>query len=479
MKIKKPNIKLNKKGVAIIAIAVLLVALVVAALFIFVFNGDDGQSLHEKIENRANTYKTDFMDSIPQMEDQASVANYLVNWAENKGIDVTTDQNGNVIYSFEASEGLENRKPTLILCGYDYSSIENYTNSIVSALTLARDDSPHGEYNIIFVSEENGNKDAGHNIPSSYIEEAAEVFYLGNDTASKIVSASAGIGEYEFTKEIYTTSPSYNKAYKITISGLPSQPLTNKNATMISPIETLGNLLATFKSKSVLFDLVEFTGGDDPALIPGEASITIVVSEDATEKVETRLDNSIESFMDKHGKKYPELSYTYEVVDMPYEVIDSEVTESLISLLYTAPTGVYEKDDDKNAIAYSYITSIDITSGTAKVTLVSSGYVEEKLTELNDSYQTICALTDIEYAQTNSYPIYKMNENGTALAQSYTNSYFEYKTNTLNTASMPQYTMCSTLLEEYPDLNLVAIGVTNKTKDNFAGGFIVHLGKLQ
>ena len=471
--------KNKKRMIAIIVGALIVVALIIAAIFIFVLGNNNGQSLHEKIENRANTYKTDFRDSIHQMEDQASVANYLVNWAENKGIDVTTDQNGNVIYSFEASEGLEDRKPTLILCGYDYSSIENYTNSIVSALTLARDDSPHGEYNIIFVSEENGNRDAGHNVPESYLNEAAEVFYLGNDTSSKIVSASAGIAEYEFTREIYTARPSYNKAYKVSITGLPSQPLTNKNATVVSPIETLGNLLATFKSKSVLFDLVEFTGGSDPSLTPGEASITIVVSEDATEKVESRLDSSIETFMDKHGKKYPELTYTYEVVDMPYEVIDSEVTESLISLLYTAPTGIYEKDDDDNAIAYSYITSLDVTSGTAKVTLISSGYDEEKLTELNDSYQTICALTDIEYTQTNSYPIYKMNEKSSALAESFTNSYFEYKTNTLDTENMPQYTMCSSLLEDNPDLNLVAIGVTNKTKDNFAGGFIVHLGKIE
>ncbi len=471
--------KNKKKLIAIVAIVLVVVALIVAAISIFDLGGSKEPSLQEVIENRADSYKTDFVDSIQQMNDQASVTKYLVNWAENKGIEVESDYHGNVIYSFDASEGLEDRKPTVILCGYDYSAIESYANSIVSALTLARDDNPHGQYKIIFVSEEMGNKQAGYNIPSSYLEEANEVFYLANDTASKIANASAGIVEYQFTKDIYKISPTYNKAYKVTISGLPANVINSSSVSMPNPIKTLGNLLANFKSKSVLFDLVEFTGGSESAQIPTEASITIVVSEDATSKIESRLDSAIESFMDKYGDKYPEATYSYEVVDMPYQVIDSDVTESLISLLYTAPNSVYFKDDDKNITAYSCITSIDVTEGTSSINVVASGYDEEKLLELGDSYQTICALTDISFEELDSHPIYKISDKGTALAESFKNSYIEYKTNTLDIASMEQYTMCSVLAEEYPDMNLVAIGVTNKTKDNFAGGFIVHLGKLQ
>lgn len=475
---KKPNIKFNKKIVTIAIIVLVVVALIVAGLFIFVFGGDKEPSLEEIIENRAESYKTDFIDSTHQMKDQASVTKYLVNWAENKGIDVTTDQNNNVIYSFDATEGLESRKPTVILCGYDYSCIESYTNSIVSALTLARDDNPHGKYTIIFVSEENGDREAGHNIPKSYLEEANEVFYLGNDTSSKIASSAAGVTELEFTGDIYTSAPSYNKAYKVTISGLPAQPITSKTVSAPNAIKTLGNLLANFKSKSVLFDLVEFTGGESTSLTPTEASITIVVSEDQSSKVESRLDSAIESFDDKYAEKYPEATYTYEVVDMPYEVIDSDVTESLISLLYTAPNGVYFKDDDKNITAFSCITAIDVVSGSSKINVVCSGYDEEKLNEMMDAYQTICALTDIEYKEVKSYPIYRSTIKGTALGERFKESYFEYKTNTLDTTNMECYTMCSAIAEDYPDMTIAAIGVTDKTKDNFAGGFIVHLGKL-
>lgn len=470
--------KNKKELIGIIAIALIVIACIAAAVFVFIISADDEPSLQEVIENRAESYKTDFLDSIGQMENQASVTKYLVNWAENKGISVTTDQSGNVIYSYKATEGLEDRKPSVVLCGYDYSCIESYTNSIVCALTLARSEDPHGKYKIIFVSEENGNKEAANTISKSYLEDAAEVFYLGNDTSSKIADKSSGIMEYQFKKDIQKMKPSYNKAYKITISNLPTQPITDKSVSAPNPIKTLGNLLATFKSKSVLYDLVEFTGGSNNSLTPSEASITIVVSEDATEKVENRLNNAIESFNDKYNKKYPEATYTYEVVEMPQQVIESSITESLISLLYTAPNGVYAEEDDDNKTVYSSITSINIVDGTASISVVCSGYDEVKLAELTESYQTICALTDMKFEEISSYPTYSLSENSKSLANSFSNSYNEYKTNSLDIENMARYTMCSLLAKKYPDMNLIAIGVTERTKDNFAGGLVVHLGKL-
>ncbi|MBR5516952.1 MAG: hypothetical protein IKU53_03170 [Firmicutes bacterium] len=469
--------KNKKKLIAIAVIILLIVAAVITAIFLITNNDEDELSLHETIENRADSYKTDFKDSMHLMTNQKSIAKYLVNWAENKGINVKTDSNNNVIYSFDATEGLEDNHPTVILCGYDYASIQSNVNSIACALTTARGDMEHGEFKIIFVSEENGNKFAVNKLPASYFPENAEVFYLGNDTASKIATSTSGSTDFQFTKKLDSASPNYNKAYKVTIAGLPTEALSSRSVSIPNPIKTLGNLLANFKSKSVLFDLVEFTGGNGETLTPGEASITIVVSQDATEKVETRLDSAIESFVDKYGKKYPEATYAYEVVDMPSRVIASNDTESLISLLYTAPNGVYYKDDDGNVTTTSCITSIDTTTGKVVIDVTASGYEKETLDEVSESYATICALTDIEFKELESLPIYVISEKGKALASAFTNSYNEYKSNTLNTESMAGQTMCSALSEKYPDMNLIAIGVTNKTKDNFAGGLMVHMSK--
>ena len=136
--------KNKKKLIAVCAVAIIAIIIIVLLLFTFFFAGDKEPSLDEIIENRVIAYETDFLDSTSQMTNQSTVTKYLVNWAENKGIEVKKDKNSNIIYSFSATEGLEDRNPVVILCGYDYSCIQSYKNSIVCALTVAKNDKPHG-----------------------------------------------------------------------------------------------------------------------------------------------------------------------------------------------------------------------------------------------------------------------------------------------------------------------------------------------
>ena len=102
--------------------------------------------------------------------------------------------------------------------------------------------------------------------------------------------------------------------------------------------------MANFKSTSILFELASFTGGGNISLLPQEASIIIVVNEDSSEKLERNLQNAIDKFTDKYSEDYPDLQYTFEVVDTPSKVIKTEDAESIVSLLYTATDGVHYKD---------------------------------------------------------------------------------------------------------------------------------------
>ena len=126
----------KKKIIIIICIAIIIICACAAAVYYFFFQSDDNPpTLEETVNNRISAYETDLLDSFASMTNQAAVTRYLVNWAENKGIDVTTDDAGNVIYSIKASEGFESQPPSVVLCGYDYTSMESYKNSIASALT--------------------------------------------------------------------------------------------------------------------------------------------------------------------------------------------------------------------------------------------------------------------------------------------------------------------------------------------------------
>ena len=191
----------------------------------------------------------------------------------------------------------------------------------------------------------------------------------------------------------------------------------------------------------------------------------------------TRLDNAIESFNDKYSDKYPQATYTYEEVEMPARVFTTDDTESLVSLIYTAPNGKYDNEDESSTeAAFTSIRFISSVNQKIKIKFMAGSSSEALLNEITEAYQTICSLTDINFAQTLTNPSYNVNKQGQDLAIKFTESYKKFKTTDLPVETIPEYSMCSLVSQKYPELPLIAAYVTNKTVDNFAGGLIVHLG---
>ena len=100
---------MNKKTKMIIMItaAISAVAAIAGGIIYFISSRNDNQppTLTEVVESRVAAYRTDLRDSYASMTDQESVAEYLNNWAENKGIKSKIDDHNNVIYSLPASDG--------------------------------------------------------------------------------------------------------------------------------------------------------------------------------------------------------------------------------------------------------------------------------------------------------------------------------------------------------------------------------------
>lgn len=463
----------KKKIIIIICIAIIIICACAAAVYYFFFQSDDNPpTLEETVNNRISAYETDLLDSFASMTNQAAVTRYLVNWAENKGIDVTTDDAGNVIYSIKASEGFESQPPSVVLCGYDYTSMESYKNSIASALTIAKNDMPHSEYKVIFISEENGNENGAETLSKKIFDSDTKVFYLEDTSSSRIALSTGGLNEYQLSKDLTYTSTNYDVAYKISISGIPQLKFTSINTSAPNPIKTLGELLANFKSTSILFELASFSGGQSSNMIPQDASITIVVNSDQAQKLESNLDRAIEKFYDKYSNDYPDLSYTYEVVDTPSRVISTENSESIVSLLYTAISGVHYKDDNGEIASIANIGYISTENETLNIEVAASSYSDELIEEITTAYQTISALTDVTYTLAEEMTPFHASEAGEALAEEFLQSYSDYQSTNLSNINIAEWTPASIINSKNSDMPVIVFGVTEKTMDNFAGGLI-------
>jgi len=467
----------KKKKIIIIIVCVVLViaAIAAAAYFYFSNNKDKAPTLEETVDSRIAAYETDLTDSMEAMTDQASVSRYLVNWAENKGIDVKTDSSGNVIYSIKATEGFEKKPPAVILCGYDYTSMMSYKNSIVCALTAAKNDAPHGEYKVIFISEEAGDKKAAEALSDKYFTSDTTVFCLGDTDSSRIALSTGGLNRHVLSKKLNYVSTSYDVAYEVRIFGLPVSSFKSMNSSQPNPIKTFGELLANFKSTSILFELASFTGGVGPYTVPNEASITIVVNKDAADKLEKNLESSVEKFYDKYSDDYPDAQYTFEVVETPSKVISTEDTESIVSLLYTAINGVHYKDDEGEIASIANIGFISTENSSLKIEVGTSSYSDELTDEILNAYQTISALTDVDYSSTETSAPFHANEKGEILAEEFSKSYNNYKSIGIDSINLAEWTPALAVSLKNEDMPVIVFGVTEKTKDNFAGGLITYL----
>ena len=353
--------------------------------------------------------------------------------------------------------------------------MESYINSIACALTVAKTDTEHGNLKIIFVYENAVDSTNIEKLSSKYFSDNSEVFFLGNTNSSKIGLATGGYNEYSIAKNYKEVRSTYNKAYKISISGLPTQKINSKSVTAPNPIKRLGNLLATFKSNSIIFELASFEGGTDATITPGNATMTIVINDDATAKLEKSINNAIDKFNDSYSEKYPDASFTFEVCDVPSRVVKSDDSERIVSLIYTLLNGVYSTDEDDEVTSYSNIGYISIKNKKIEIKASASSYDTSLLDEIAESYKTISALSDINFKLISEKPVFAASERGSELAKNFVISYKSFKTTELNKMSVPEYAPCNQISKINEKAGIIYLGITDKTKDNFAGGLIVHM----
>ncbi len=468
---------MNKKKKIIIAVCAVILAtvLILAVYFYFSKEKKEPPTLEETVNSRIAAYETDLADSISSMTTQEAVKKYLVNWAENKGIDVKTDDAGNVIYSLPATEGFENQSPSVILCGYDYAGMESYKNSIACALTVAKNDAPHGEYKVIFLSEERGSKTGAEALSDKYFSDNTKVFCLGDTYSSRISLSTGGFSKYTLSKELSHKPTAYDAAYKISISGLPPHRFSSINTEAPNPIKMLGNLLANFKSTSILFELSSFSGGSDADMTPQEASVVIVVNKESVEKLESNLNSTTEEFYDKYSDDYPEAEYKFEAVETPSHVISTENTESIVSLLYTAINGEHYKDDDGETASITNIGCISTDNKKLNIEVAAASYSDDLTKEMSEAYQTISALTDVSYSLNETSAPFHSNKAGEELADALLKAYTEYQSINLDKVNMAEWTPASAVNSKNQAMAVIALGITERTKDNFAGGLITYL----
>ena len=243
-----------------------------------------------------------------------------------------------------------------------------------------------------------------------------------------------------------------------------------------NPIKTLGNLLANFKSTSLLFELSSFSGGESADTLPADASMTVVINASDEEKFCSRMDSAIEKFNEKYAADYPDITYAYEEVKLPKKVLTKTETENIVSLMYTAPNGIYYKDDDGTVLALTNIGKISTKNAKLSIEICSMSCSDELLDEIHDSYQTIAGLCNVKIRKTKSYKIFSGGGASSALLAGFEEAFTAFTGDSeMIVEDAVETTACNVLYEKNSSMGMIYCAVTEKTKEKFAGSIITFL----
>ena len=437
--------------------------------------------LNEKIESKAFAYRTDLLDSAETLTDNNKIQEYLLNWAKSKNLKYVKDDHGNIIMSMAASEAYIDAAPVTVVCSYDADSFADSMDAIASALYIIKNNEDSGELNVIFSPISNGNYSALDNLSKEYFKDNTKVISLSGGRKALWSVNSGGNSNYLFSGSLTTEAPTLSTAYKISISGLTGGTPDGKISSYPNPVKMLGDLLASFKTNSLIFELSSISGGNSSSSYPKNAEMIIVISEDDVEKFTTKLDKAIEKFDKKYKEDYPKATYKYEAVSLPATVYTKESQNTLVSSLYTLSDGVFYRDADDEIVTISNIGTI-ATSEEA-FTISAQGYSLDKanLTELDNQYATTCSLAGISYNRISRVqPLStKFDENNVSKFQKEVmDAYKEYDRSDLEFKNSVQTTPAVFIAKKNSKVNLVNV-VINKDKLEVYTGAIVTLLKNQ
>ncbi len=357
----------------------------------------------------------DLVKNIPDTSDAKAQRDYLFKWATDRDIPVSHDKQGNLIMSKKATEGYEDALATTfqftIGSGADIQQYEG----MATILYIMENVENHGFIRGLF-TEVNDNKFTGSQSLSTNYLKGDRLINLTHGEKTLFTIGSAGKMDYEVYKPLQWSTPSYPKAYEISIKGLKSEDAGVVSGLHPNPIKTIGDFLASAKSKGLLIELASFNGGDYADTYPSQATAVVLINENDEEKFQNWFDNEKEKFDDKYEDlntdDIPDNDYTFTLtpVQSPETVISKEDSSQVFGLIYTMINGTYMKTDEKELIALSNIGYISTQSGDLELGITGKSLNDEILSEMNSTFKVICGLNDATIEITDTFPTWTANE---------------------------------------------------------------------
>lgn len=326
------------------------------------------------------------------------VSEYLKSWANKNDIQIAENHENHMVMTNPATKGFKDKETTVLQCSVETDNFNNSMQTLAIALSSLLGPETHGKITLIITENNNGEFTGAKSVDPKYYECDNFINLNQNDKIQLYTSGSYEMNS-TMTAKIKTTVPSYSQAFTITMSTSGYNDHFNfENNHYPNPIEIIGSLLATEKSSGQLFQLASFECESADGYIPTTATAVVVVDSNDVESFTKKFNKSYNSVKNKFEKLNDNFVYTLTETTTPEIVMSNQISDNIISLMYTLHTDIYLQDEDNGEIiSASDISYVTTENNEFKLAVISRSLDKAVLDEMRATFLTTSGLCDIDY----------------------------------------------------------------------------------
>lgn len=378
----------------------LLISAFIVVFLLFTGCSGGEQAKEPSVKESMELNYDEIAEASESAADFQSISDFLTQWAGKNDVTVKSGNDKYIVLSKAASAGYESAEDFTFHCGICLDTPEDRTEDLQSAaavMTALSRAENHGEVTGIFTLEKEGQPLGASALGSQYLK--TDNFISVDYGSTAVINSVAASSDILASKELTTRSPQYTKAYKISFEGTPYKSPYKYQGAYPNGIKTIGDLLASCQSSSVLFELSSFKGGSSSALYPQKAEAVIVLQENDVESFTTRFEKSYEKVEESYQDLEESFQYTMTEAELPGSVISGEDTAHIVSLMYTMINGTYLRSDDKEVAASSNIGKVSTKKQMFRMEINAKSLQNTLMDEMHTVFQTTCGLCDVDYSE--------------------------------------------------------------------------------
>lgn len=425
---------------------------------------------------------------------EEKIREYLLEFANKRGIKAKTDEVGNVVMYKPATPGKE-KAPVVVLqahmdmvaekngdvdhdflkdpiCTYidgDWVKANGTTlgadNGIgmAAALAVMADDSlVHGPVESLFtVNEEIGLEGAEH-LGKDMITGRILINLDSEDDGEIFIGCAGGIDTTAIFTYKKSVSPENFTYFKVSVSGLLGG---HSGGDIHLGRANANKVIARFIwecSNKWDIEVSSFKGGNLRNAIPREAEAIFGLHNQHTDAVNEYLDRYAAEISNEYKGLEPGMELKIEKVDRPEYCIDSDTSLTLVRALYSAPHGVVSMSRDLENLVE---TSTNLAAvrmeedNKIKVTTSQRSSVESRKNDIAGQVEAHFQLAGAEVTHSDGYPGWAPNMDSTIMKIS-SDAYNELFGVKPAIKAIHAGLECGLFLDKYPGLDMVSFGPT-------------------